>query len=96
LTPPVTFAQLLTEVERRLDPATGSIISAEVLAAKALAASCRVGEAIEALELLEASPALVGLQAGDIRILVAKLARRLALFERQPEDVLSAEFCSSS
>ncbi len=93
LTPPVTFAQLLNEVERIADLPTRLEVRAQVLAAQALAANCQISGAEETLELLGAHAALTQPGGTDLKILTAKLVRRLKLFERFPQDVSSGEFC---
>jgi hypothetical protein len=93
LTPPVTFAQLLNEVERLPDLPTQLEVRNQVLAAKASAANCQLGEAIGTLELLGEHLALMTPAVTDLEILNAKLVRRLTLFQRLPQQLSSGEFC---
>lgn len=99
-TPPVTFAQLLRDVDRweargrfanaQSGPGT---LRAQLREALALAAGCRLEQAISALNPSRASNYLVEPESIDLEILLSKLRRRLSLAQR-PLDVMSAEFCT--
>jgi hypothetical protein len=93
LTPPATFAQLLSEVEGLSDLPTRLEVRTQVLEAQALAANCQLGEAIGTLELLAQQPALMAPEATDVEVLNTKLVRRLTLFQRFPQELSSGEFC---
>jgi len=101
LIPPVTFSQMLHEVDRWeqrgrfTDPVTRvEKLRQQILDAKTLASSCQISEAIKALNPQKASNYLLSPEAVDLEILLSKLIRRLTLFGQLPGDVSSGEFCT--
>jgi hypothetical protein len=102
LTPPVTFAQLLRDVDRldqrgrfRSARKGADGVRGQLLEAQALAASCRIGGAIKAILPQKASTALLDPESVDLEILLSKLERRLELYRDMPDLVSSNEFCTS-
>ncbi len=102
LTPPLTFVQLLHEVDvldqrkRYKNPATKLMeVRQEILDAQALAARCQIGLAIDKLNPEVADSDVLEPDSTDLEILISKLVRRLQLFARFPNDVVSSEFCST-
>lgn len=103
LTPSVTFAQLLQEVdvlnqrERFKNPVTQlTHVQKMIVDAQALAASCRIPAAIARLDPQKAVSEVLEPDATDLEILIAKLVRRLELFTRFPGEVITNEFCQQS
>jgi hypothetical protein len=101
LTPSVTFAQLLQEVnvldqrQRFKNPVMQlSQVRDMILEAQQLAASCRIPAAIARLHPQKAFSVVLEPEATDLEILIAKLVRRLELFTRLPGEVTTNEFCS--
>ena len=100
LTPSVTFAQLLHEVDvlqqrqRYKSPVTKlTELRKEIPDAQALAAGCQIDRAINKLHPEEADSDVLEPDATDLEILLAKLVRRLQLFDQFPTAVISSEFC---
>jgi hypothetical protein len=100
LTPPVTFAQLLNEIERwnqrgRFANATlREELRQRILHSKALAAMCQLSQAIKTLNPQLSSNVLPEPEATDLEILLSKLQRRLQLYQEIPVDLTSSEFCT--
>jgi hypothetical protein len=67
----------------------------QILEAQALAAGCRIAQAIRTLDPQTASQDLLEPEATDAGILLSKLVRRLQLFKERPLDVISSEFCAA-
>lgn len=103
LLPPVTFAQLLTEVGVLLqrgrftapDPQGTSTI-AQIEAAKTAAAACQLTSAISLLRPLTNSRAVLVPDQVDFHVLVAKLMRRLQVYGGFPSQVITTEFCTAA
>jgi hypothetical protein len=107
LTPPVTFAKLLLEVDRLderqrfQDPAIRLTRVRQVIVdAQTLALECQIDDAIATLTQLQDEDSVLVSdvrqpEAIDLEILVAKLVRRLELFDLLPQDVDSDEFCTA-
>ncbi len=103
LYPPVTFAQLLREVERwaqrgrfQTSDAQGANVRQQLLDAQALASACQITAAIGKLNPQQASRALLAPDSVDIEVLMSKLLRRLQVYSRYPEEVQTSEFCAGS
>ena len=101
ITPPVTFARMLREIERIeerqrfLDPVKRMApVRTQVQAAQALANVCLIPDAIMQLKPRQAATNASEPEATDVEILMSKLVRRLTLYNRFPQDVLSDEFCA--
>jgi hypothetical protein len=101
LTPPVTFAQLSHELDvldkrRRFRNSETQLLELRKMIANAqrLAGSCRIPAAIARLHPQEAFSGVHEPEATDLEILIAKLVRRLQLFNRFPGQVVADEFCS--
>jgi len=102
LAPPITFARLLDEVDRfrergrfRRPAVRGARVRAQIAEAQTAAARCQMEDALGMLQPRQASTAVLRPEAADLEILMAKLVRRLQLFQRLPQEVSSDEFCSS-
>jgi hypothetical protein len=102
LTPPMTFAGLLHEVDRlnqrgRFRGAVRKVTTVREMIADAqtLAASCQISESLETLNPQKASASVRQPDATDLEIRMAKLERRLELFARMPQEVISSEFCTN-
>jgi hypothetical protein len=101
LTPSVTFAQLVQEVnvldqrQRFKNPVTRlGQVRKMILNAQRLAMNCRITSAIDQLDPQKAYSEVLEPDATDLEILIAKLVRRLQLFNRFPNEVISNEFCN--
>jgi hypothetical protein len=101
LTPSVTFAQLLRELDvieqrqRVKNPVEGlSNVRQMILSAQSLAVSCQISAALKKLNSQKAYSEAVDPEATDFEILISKLVRRLQLYSQFPNDVTSNEFCS--
>lgn len=99
LLPPMTFAQLEHELDKmdargRLKPQGQVRLRRQILAARDLAASCRIEEAIELLKSEGASRWAYTPESVDVEVMLAKLARRLRLYQSRPLEIRSSEFCS--
>ena len=101
LTPPMTFAQLLREVDRMdqrqrySDPVKRMTeVRAAIASAQSLAATCNISKAISKLDSKRASGDVLEPEATDLEILVSKLERRFQLYSQFPKDVSSNEFCT--
>jgi hypothetical protein len=101
LTPSVTFAQLLQEVDvieqrqRVKNPVEGlSNVRQMILSAQSLAVSCQISAALQQLNSQKAYSEAIDPEATDLEILISKLVRRLQLYSQFPNDVTSNEFCS--
>jgi hypothetical protein len=102
LTPPVTFTQLVHEVDRldqrerfRNPVKRMTKVRRQIAHAHSLAERCEITEAIRILNPERASRHVVEPEATDLEILMSKLERRLTLFRQFPQDVSSDEFCTS-
>ncbi|MGH9894129.1 MAG: hypothetical protein ACREA0_19540, partial [bacterium] len=101
LTPAVTFAQLWHEVDR-LDqrqrfrnPVTRlTALRQEIVDAQTFAVTCQISQAIKTLQPQAISGDVKQPEATDLEILIAKLVRRLQLFNQFPQNVSSDEFCT--
>jgi hypothetical protein len=101
LTPSVTFAQLLQEVDvldqrqRFKNPVTQlTQVQKMIVSAQRLAMKCQISAAISELDPREAYSQVLEPEATDLAILIAKLDRRLLLFKQFANEVISNEFCS--
>jgi hypothetical protein len=101
LTPSVTFAQLLDEVgvldqrQRFKNPVTQlTQVRKMIVDAQRLAMNCQIRATINELDPQKAYSEVVQPDAIDLEILIAKLVRRLQLFNRLPNEVISNEFCN--
>ncbi len=100
LLPPVTFAQLLGEVNKWVlrgrfippDP-LGSNARQQLLNSQAHAAACQINAAIADLNPAAAAGAVLNPDSADVSVLFNKLVRRLQLFNKYPTQVQSTEFC---
>jgi hypothetical protein len=99
LIPPVTFAQLLHEIDRW--EARGRFATANqanrlrqrILTAQTFAAQCQLARSAQVLRPIEESTPIMEPEATDLEILVSKLVQRMRLFAHSPQDVISTEFC---
>src|SRR5262249_40302894 len=66
-----------------------------VSAARTSASRCQITDAINTLASVNPARYVLEPEATDFEILIAKLVRRLTLFDRLPADVISDEFCQS-
>jgi len=103
LSPPMTFARLLQDVDRlderhRLHGPVIRItkVRQQLADAQTLAAECQITAALQNLDPEKASTIARKPDAADLEIVMAKLVRRLELFERLPQDVSSDEFCTQT
>jgi len=101
LTPPVTFARLIDEVDRldrrrrlRRPAVRFTSVRRQIADAQTAAARCEIGDALANLHPQQASTAVQKPEATDLEILMAKLVRRLQLFQRLQHEVSSDEFCT--
>lgn len=99
LLPPMTFARLEYELDKmdargRLKPQGQVRFRRQILAARDLAASCRIKEAIALLKPERANRWAYTPESVDVEVMLAKLARRLRLYQSRPLEVRSSEFCS--
>jgi hypothetical protein len=99
LTPPMTFAQLLREVDRldqrhRLLSPRITRVRQQIVDAQTFAAKCKINAALRTLRPQTASSAVLEPEATDLEIRMAKLLRRLQVFNRLPHEVSSDEFCT--
>jgi hypothetical protein len=102
LLPPVTFAQLLTEVNTlalrgrfvSTDPQGANEIK-QIVAAQTAAAACQITTAISTLRPQTNSRAVLTPDQVDYQVLVAKLIRRLQVYGQFPTQVITSEFCST-
>lgn len=102
LTPPVTFAQMLDEIDRwdqreRFHNPTKRLrnVRQQIVDAQRQAEGCQITDAIRTLNMKRASEDVAKPEAIDFEILSDKLVRRLQLFKSFPGDVSSDEFCAS-
>jgi hypothetical protein len=100
LTPPVTFASLLREVDRidqrgRVrDPLVRMTkVRTKIAMAQSAAAGCSIRDAIQLLKPRPAANDVLQPEATDLEVLMSKLERRLTLFTRLPQHLSSDEFC---
>jgi hypothetical protein len=99
LLPPVTFAQLLHEVDRWdsrqrfRSPDQLTRLRERVLDAQTFAARCQFAQSIQTLSPEAQSTPVMEPDATDLEILISKLVQRMTLFERLPQEVISTEFC---
>jgi hypothetical protein len=101
LTPPVTFAQLLHEIDvldrrRRFKNPNMQLTKVRnmIVNAQLLAMNCRIAAAVDKLDPQKAYSEVLEPDATDLEILIAKLVRRLQLFNRFRNEVISNEFCN--
>ncbi len=102
LTPSVTFAQLLSEVNTlatrqrfvSTDP-VGATELAVIKKAQADAAACNITAAITALTPQTNSRDVLVPDQVDYHVLVAKLIRRLQVYTQFPTQVITSEFCTA-
>jgi len=100
ITPPVTFAQLLEELDdvyqrdRFANPTSFQTLRAGIVAAQSLAAACKIQSAAHHLTSHVDAGVILEPEATDIEILIDKLVRRLELYEHYPQHVVSSEFCA--
>lgn len=101
LTPSMTFAQLLSEVDRWeargrfREGSTPNELRARVMEAQASAASCKLWQASRILGQSSAEAYLLPPEDVDLKVLVSKLVRRLQLFNTAPHQLISSEFCTT-
>jgi len=102
LLPPVTFADIVSEVDilgqrGRFSPAINEqALLWQISAAQAYAAQCQINAAINALSPSAASSLLESPDSTDMSILIYKLQRRLHLYTEYPSQVITTEFCTQS
>ena len=103
LTPPVTFASLLTEIDRvdrrqRYSNRQLGMTRPRLMLATAWAAAarCDIAGALNVLNPTKAAADAVQPEATDIEVLISKLVRRLTVYRQFPQDVSSGEFCIGS
>jgi hypothetical protein len=101
LTPSVTFAQLLQQVnvldQRGVYKDPNKQLSAEtamITKAQRLAMNCKIPQAIGALDPNKPYIDVLEPDATDLSILIGKMIRRLQIYMRFPTQVMSNEFCS--
>jgi hypothetical protein len=82
------------EQRQRLDPARIPWLRETIADAHALAASCRIGDALKTFKTSSISSSVMEPEATDVEVLISKLSRRLTLFEQSASDVISEEFCT--
>ncbi len=97
-TPPVTFSQLLDQVQvwtarGRFTSSSGSAgATQKLVAAQQQAAACQINGAVKQLS----TPSLQDPESTDADVLYSKLVRRLQLYTQFPQQVTSSEFCTGS
>jgi len=100
ITPPVTFEQLLEELDdvyqrdRFANPTSFQTLRAGIVAAQSLAAACKIQSAAHHLTSHVDAGVILEPEATDIEILIDKLVRRLKLYKQYPQHVVSSEFCA--
>jgi len=100
LLPPVTFTQLLHEIDqwesrqRFSSPNQLIRLRRRVLAAQTFAAQCQLARATSRLTAVQRSTPVMQPEATDLDVLVSKLIQRMTLYEQVPQEVVSTEFCS--
>jgi hypothetical protein len=101
LKPAVTFASLLQEVDRLAQrqrfetPDKGPAkVREQIIDARTKAAKCKLNKAIEALDPDAIIKHVLDPEATDVAIQLARLARRLTLYQDIPNKVVSTEFCT--
>jgi hypothetical protein len=101
LNPPMTFARLLTEVDRlyqrqRFHSGARGWTNAreQIVNAQTSATRCQIQDALKSLDPKKVSSDVLDPEATDLEIIASKLVRRLTLFNQFPQDVLSDEFCT--
>jgi hypothetical protein len=100
ITPPVSFAQLLEELDAvyhrgRFSVVTGfQTLRANIVAAQTLAASCEIDSAVHLLRSQAVAAVILQPEATDIQVLIDKLVRRLLLHMQYPQFVVSSDFCA--
>ena len=101
LLPSITFAQLLTEVStlanRNRFTATdpqGSKTLQVIQTAQTYAVNCQISTAINSLTPQTNSRALLAPDLVDYQVLVAKLIRRLQLYNQYPGQLVTTELCT--
>lgn len=101
LLPSITFSTLLNQTAifaargrfTTPDP-TGATALQTIFTAKTAAAFCQIGAAITTLTPQATSRAVLVPDQVDYQILIAKVIRRLQLFQQYPTEVVSTEFCA--
>jgi hypothetical protein len=103
LLPSITFAQLLTDVntlaqrQRFAAPDTlGANEIAVIKTAQTQAAACQIAAAITTLRPQTNSRAVLAPDLVDYQVLIAKLIRRLQVYQTYPTQVVTSEFCVGS
>lgn len=100
LTPSMTFAQLLSEVDRWAargrfrDLSALNELRARVMEAQASAAACKLDWASRLLKMSPAESYLLAPESVDLKVIVSKLVRRLQLVIAVPRQTMSSEFCT--
>jgi hypothetical protein len=101
LTPPVTFASLLSEIDRleqrqRYRKARTGMSGLRFMLTRArqFATTCNIGDALAALNPSRAAADVMRPEATDVEVLMSKLIRRLEVFDQVPHVVSSNEFCT--
>ncbi len=101
LLPPVTFAQLTSEVgvlaqRQRFSSAQNEQSLLKLIStAQASAAACQLSAAVTELNPQTAASLVEAPDSTDIGILVYKLARRIQIYAEYPTQVVSTEFCTN-
>ena len=101
LTPAMTFAQLLREINtwtlRQRFPTTSlrNELVLKTLIAAVQAARCQIAPAVAMLNAQPSSRYLPEPEALDLDVITSKLTRRLGLYQQLPQSVSTTEFCSS-
>lgn len=102
-TPPVTFGQLMDQVQ--VWNARGRFVSngfsytiQNITAAKQQAAACQINQAVVQLNAgiaqIAKVPLLLDPELTDANVLYSKLVRRLQLYSQFPQQITSTEFCT--
>ncbi|MCC6587051.1 MAG: hypothetical protein IT168_10200 [Bryobacterales bacterium] len=103
LLPPVTFAQLVQEVDLwkqrqrfRTPDTQGNTVRQIVATAKTQAAACQFAAAVTTLNPRTTSRYLLLPEVIDAEVLLSKMVRRLQLYARFPTLIQTNEFCASA
>ena len=101
LLPPVTFAGLQSEVttlanRQRFTTADpqGTQAMAQIVAAKNAASACQINSAISILTPQATSRAVIVPDQVDYQVLIAKMIRRLQVYNTYPMQMITTEFCT--
>lgn len=101
LYPSVTFSQLMQEVNRWgqrnrfLAPNTAAAVQQTIVEARNLAATCKLGMAVNKLNPQQLSRTLQMPEVIDFEVLLSKMVRRLQVYSRFPLQVPANEFCTT-